>query len=105
MRLDHVASRIVNGESQRHVTGCKGGQRAIPAALPVILAPVYGRAYSWSATPLFLAHKIKMLDRAAQTDDKDGSEHPLIPGQVVDGNADRVCFAIPRPAERQHIAE
>jgi len=50
------------------------GSAPFPLFLPVILAPVFDRAYSWPATLLFPAHKIKMTDRAAQTDVKGCSD-------------------------------
>src|SRR6266496_6435639 len=55
----------------------RGGQQAIRVVFACntrILAPVFGRAYSRPAALFFLTHKIKIPDRAAQTDDKGCSE-------------------------------
>jgi len=50
------------------------GSAPFPLFLPVILAPVFGRPYSSPTTFLFRSHKIKVTDRAAQTDDNGCSE-------------------------------
>jgi hypothetical protein len=82
------------------------GSTPFPLFARVILAPVCGRAYSWPATLSCLTRRIKITNRAGQTNDKGLQPAPddtVATGNVTDNRLRLFEIALVR-VRLDHVA-